>query len=412
MKYVIIGNSAAGIGAVEGIRQKDKHGEITIVSNEVYHTYSRPLISYFLLGKVNDQKMKYRGDNFYIDNEVTLISGVTVTKIDAEKKQAALSNGNNLHYDKLLVATGSSPFVPPFEGLDSVKDKFTFMSLDDAYQLDKTLAKKTNANVLIIGAGLIGLKCAEGIAKRTSKITVADMAPRILSSILDDEGAALTQAHIEKEGIEFKLASSVKKFDGNNAIFENGETVSFDMLIIAVGVRPNTSLLKGIADIDRGIIVNEKSKTSANDIYAAGDCTQTIDISSGQSKIMALLPNAYMQGECAGANMAAGDAADMSFNKAIPMNAIGFFGLHMITAGNYTGEVYSKNSEQVISYKKLFFSDNKLNGYILIGNVEKAGIYTSLIRERTPLDSIDFDLIREKPGLMAFTREERMVKLG
>jgi len=419
MKYVIIGNSAAGIGAVEGIRQKDKHGEITIVSDEVYHTYSRPLISYFLLGKVNDQKMKYRGDKFYIDNEVTLISGVTVTKIDAENKQAALSNGSNIPYDKLLVATGSSPFVPPFEGLDSVKDKFTFMSLDDAHQLDKAIAKKINASVLIIGAGLIGLKCAEGIVKRVAKITVADLAPRILSSILDEEGAALVQAHIEKEGIEFKLASSVKKFDGNSAVFENGEIVKFDVLVLAVGVRPNTSLLKDIADIDRGIIVNEKSETSVKDIYAAGDCTQTTDISSGQSKIMALLPNAYMQGECAGVNMAAGDAADMSFNKAIPMNAIGFFGLHMITAGNYNGEIFSKssekktgNKEQIINYKKLFFSDNKLNGYILIGNVEKAGIYTSLIRERTPLDSIDFALICEKPGLMAFTREERKLKLG
>jgi len=412
MKYVIIGNSAAGIGAVEGIRQKDKHGEITIVTNEVYHTYSRPLISYFLLGKVTEEKIKYRGDKFYIDNEVTLISGVTVTKIDAEKKLAALSNGNNIPYDKLLIAAGSSPFVPPFEGLESVKDKFTFMSLDDAHQLDKALDMKKDANVLIIGAGLIGLKCAEGIAKRVSKITVADLAPRILSSILDEDGAALVQAHIEKEGIEFKLKSSVKKFNGNTAIFENGDAVSFDALVLAVGVRPNTSLLKGIADIDRGIIVNEKSETSAKDIYAAGDCTQTLDISSGQSKVMALLPNAYMQGECAGVNMAAGGESDMSFNKAIPMNAIGFFGLHMITAGNYTGEVYSKNSGKIISYKKLFYSDNKLNGYILIGNVEKAGIYTSLIRERTGLDSIDFNLICEKPGLMAFSKEDRMVKLS
>jgi len=412
MKYVIIGNSAAGIGAVEGIRQKDKYGEITIISNEVYHTYSRPLISYFLHGKVDENKMKYRGDNFYKDNEVTLFSGVTVTKIDAEKKLAALSNGNSLPYDKLLVAAGSSPFVPPFEGLDSVKDKFTFMSLDDAHQLDKKIAKKKDASVLIIGAGLIGLKCAEGIAKRVSKITVADLAPRILSSILDEEGAAIVQEHIEKEGVEFKLASSVKKFDGNSAIFENGDTVKFDALVLAVGVRPNTSLLKGIADIDRGIIVNEKSETSAKDIYAAGDCTQTLDISSGQSKIMALLPNAYMQGECAGFNMAAGESDYMSFNKAIPMNAIGFFGLHMITAGNYAGEVFSKKSEKIIDYKKIFYSNNKLNGYILIGNVEKAGIYTNLIREKTPLDTIDFALICEKPGLMAFTREERMVKLG
>jgi NAD(P)H-nitrite reductase large subunit len=328
-----------------------------------------------------------------------------VTGIDAGKKQVALSDGKSLSYDKLLVAAGSSAFVPPFEGLDSVKDKFTFMSLDDAKKLDTVLSEKKL--VLIIGAGLIGLKCAEGIAKRAAHITVVDLAPRILSSILDDGGAKLVQSHIESKGIEFRLGASVKKFDKTSAVLDNGEKLDFDILVLAVGVRPNTALLKDIANIDRGIVVNGKSQTSAADIFAAGDCTQTLDISSGQNKIMALLPNAYMQGECAGINMAGGDK---SFDKAIPMNAIGFFGLHMITAGNYTGDEYREQGEG--SYKKLFYSDNKLNGYIIIGNVEKAGIYTSLIRERTPLDTIDFALVCEKPGLMAFTKEVRMVKLS
>ncbi|MCL2230605.1 MAG: FAD-dependent oxidoreductase [Treponema sp.] len=417
MKYVIIGNSAAGIGAVEGIRSVDKQGEIKIITDEAYHTYSRPLISYLLLGKVTEEKMKYRGDGFYSDNNVTLLKNSTVIKIDAEKKQISLCNGNTESYDKLLVASGSSPFVPPFEGIENVKNKVTFMSLDDAHKLDEMLSKKAGAKVLIIGAGLIGLKCAEGIQKRASKITVVDLAPRILSSILDEDGAKIVQEHLEKQGVEFKLASSVKKFEENSAIFEGGEKVDFDALVLAVGVRPNTSLLKDIANIDRGIIVNGKSETSAKDIYAAGDCTQTLDVSSGQNKIMALLPNAYMQGECAGINMACGSdacAAQKSFDKAIPMNAIGFFGLHMITAGNYTGETFLKNEQgsDQICYKKLFYSDNKLNGFILIGDVEKAGIYTSLIRERTPLDSIDFDLICEKPGLMAFTKEDRKIKLG
>jgi len=407
MKYVIIGNSAAGVGAVEGIRQIDKQGEITIITNETHHTYSRPLISYLLLGKVTEEKMRYRGDNFYSDNNVSLLSGITVTAIDAASKQISLSNNNKIPYDKLLLAAGSSPFVPPFEGLDTVKEKVTFMSLDDAHKLDEAIAKKSGAKVLIIGAGLIGLKCAEGISKKVSKITVADLAPRILSSILDEDGAKIVQNHLEQKEIEFKLASSVKKFDGSSAIFESGETLSFDILVLAVGVRPNTALLKDIANIDRGIIVNAKSETSAKDIYAAGDCTQALDVSSGQNKIMALLPNAYIQGECAGINMASGDK---SFEKAIPMNAIGFFGLHMITAGNYTGDVFLKSEGAI--YKKLFYSDNKLNGYILIGEVEKAGIYTSLIRERTPLDSIDFALVCEKPGLMAFTKEDRKIKLG
>jgi NAD(P)H-nitrite reductase large subunit len=269
------------------------------------------------------------------------------------------------------------------------------------------LNNMNNKRVLIIGAGLIGLKCAEGILDRAEHITVIDLAPRILSSILDDDGAKQIQQHLESKGIEFKLSSSVKRKEKNTAVMESGETIDFDILVLAVGVRPNTGLLKEIAKIDRGIIVNEKSETSVPDIYAAGDCTQTLDVSSGQNKIMALLPNAYMQGECAGINMAGGEK---SFDKAIPMNAIGFFGLHVITAGNYVGEVYTENNGG--NYKRLFYGDDKLNGYILIGNVEKAGIYTSLIRERTPLNSIDFALVCEKPGLMAFKKEDRMAKLG
>jgi NAD(P)H-nitrite reductase large subunit len=228
-----------------------------------------------------------------------------------------------------------------------------------------------------------------------------------LSSILDEDGAKLVQDHLVNKGVEFKLSGSVKRFEKDAAILESGEKIHFDILVLAVGVRPNTSLLKGVAEIDKGIVINSKSQTSAADIYAAGDCTQTLDISSGQSKIMALLPNAYMQGECAGVNMAGGEK---TFDRAIPMNAIGFFGLHMITAGNYSGETYTETKNGF--YKRLFYSDNKLNGYIMIGDVEKAGIYTNLIREQTPLDTIDFTLVCEKPGLMAFTKEHRQLKLG
>jgi NAD(P)H-nitrite reductase large subunit len=405
MKYVIIGNSAAGIGAVEGIRQIDKSGEITIITNEPHHTYSRPLISYLLLGKTTEEDMKYRSYDFYNENDCTLLSNISANEINAEKKQVLLADGKTIPYDKLLVAAGSSAFVPPFEGLNAVHDQYMFMSLDDAQKLDKVLDKQKR--VLIIGAGLIGLKCAEGISKRVSHITVIDLAPRILSSILDEGGAKLVQNHIEGKGVEFKLAASVKRFENNAAILENGEKINFDILVLAVGVRPNTSLLKGIAKIDKGIVINAQSQTSAADIYAAGDCTQTLDISSGQSRIMALLPNAYMQGECAGVNMAGGEK---TFDKAIPMNAIGFFGLHMITAGNYTGKEYAETEDS--RYKRLFYSDNKLNGYIMIGDVEKAGIYTSLIREQTPLNTIDFALVCTQPGLMAFTKEDRQLKLG
>jgi len=226
MKYVIIGNSAAGIGAVEGIRNIDKKGEITIITNEPHHTYSRPLISYLLLGKVTREGIKYRDDSFYADNKCTLLADATVTGIDAGSKKVVLQDGKKLPYDKLLVATGSSPFVPVFAGLDTVVNKCTFMSLDDADRLEKMLKK--DRRVLIIGAGLIGLKCAEGIIERVKHITVLDLAPRILSSILDDGGAKLVQNHMEKKGVEFRLAANVKSFMSDKAVLDNGNTIDFD----------------------------------------------------------------------------------------------------------------------------------------------------------------------------------------
>ncbi len=421
LRYVIIGNSAAGIGAVEGIRQVDKQGEITIISNEPHHTYSRPLISYLLLGKTDEQRMKYRDDDFYIKNKVTLLTNTTVTKLLSDEGRVITSDNKVIPYDRLLVATGSSAAVPKFDGIDTVKNKFTFMTLDDARGLSSVL--DSSSRVLIVGAGLIGLKCAEGICNGVASVTVVDLAPTILSSILDADGGMIVQNHLESKGIKFKLSHSVKSFDKSTAIVTNNttnqeDTIDFDILVLAVGVRPNTALLDGIAKIDRGIVVNSRMETLCTDtsnpnepnvnIYAAGDCTQGVDISSGESKIMALLPNAYMQGECAGINMAGGNA---EFDKAIPMNAVGFFGLHIITAGNYMGSTYNAKTA-VGDYKKLYYSDNRLNGFVMIGNVLKAGIYTSLIRERTPLNTVDFDLVCKKPGLIAFSTEKRQLKLG
>lgn len=406
MKYVIIGNSTAAVGCIEGIRSVDKDGKITVISDEKHHTYSRPLISYLLLGKTDEQKMKYRTDSFYEDNKCETLFGEKVTAIEPDKKRVVLESGKSVEYDKLLTATGSRPFVPPMEGLESVKKSFTFMSLDDAHALGKELAP--DKKVLIVGAGLIGLKCAEGICDRVGSITVVDLADRILPSILDTEGSKLVQKHIEKKNISFILSDSVKKFTDTHAELASGKELDFDILVVAVGVRPNTELVSEAGGkVNRGIVTNEFMQTTVNDVYAAGDCCESFDISSGQNKIIAILPNAYMQGECAGRNMAGEKKA---FDKAMPMNAIGFFGLHIITAGSYDGDVSSEASER--GYKKFVTKDNRLVGYILIGDVMRAGIYTSLIREKTPLDTIDFELIKEKPQLMAFAKDVRAQKLG
>lgn len=405
-KIVIIGNSAAAVGCVEGVRSVDKNSEIVLIASEKYHTYSRPLISYLLYGKTDEQRMKYRPDSFYSDNMVDTMLGKTAVSVDPKGHTVKLESGEVISYDKLMVATGSSPFVPPMKGLDKVEKKFTFMTLDDAHALDKAISAESR--VLVIGAGLIGLKCVEGIADKVKEIAVVDMADRILPSVLDAEGAELVQKSIEKHGVKFYLNDSAAELEPNKAKLKSGSEVEFDVLVVAVGVRPNIALLKDAgAECGRAIKTDNKCQTSLKDIYAGGDCTESYDITIGAERVLALLPNAYMQGNTAGVNMAGGEQL---YENAIPMNAMGMFGYHMITAGSYEGNVYTEKEGE--NYKKLFYKDNRLMGYIMIGDIKRAGIYTALIKNQTPLDSIDFELIKQKPQLMAFSAEDRREKLA
>ncbi|NCC86495.1 MAG: NAD(P)/FAD-dependent oxidoreductase [Clostridia bacterium] len=402
MKYVIIGNSAAAIGCVEGIREVDKKGSITIISDENHHTYSRPLISYLLYGKTDRQRMKYREDSFYDDNDCNTLLGTKVVNIDIDKKNVETDSGKKIEYDKLLLATGSSPFVPRIEGFEKVENKTCFMTLDDADNLEKMINK--DSRVLIVGAGLIGLKCAEGIADRVKNVTVCDLASRILPNVLDERSAQIVKEHIEKKNINIILNNSVSVLEKNKATLASGDSVEFDVLIMAVGVRPNVKLISDVgANVAKGVIIDENCKTSINDVFAAGDCTESIDAVTGEQKIIAILPNAYMQGKCAGINMA---GKGQKIESLIAMNAVGFFGLHILTAGSYEGESVFTHEDDG-TYKRLIVKDNVLKGFILVGDVARAGIYTNMIREKMPLDTLDFELVAEKPQLMAFSKVKR-----
>ncbi|HHV50135.1 MAG TPA: NAD(P)/FAD-dependent oxidoreductase [Clostridiales bacterium] len=404
--YVIIGNGVAAVGCIEGIRSVDKEGKITVVSEEKHHVYGRPLISYYLEGKTDLERMNYRPLGFYEEMGCEVLYGRKAIKIDNESKNVVLDDGANLPYTSVCVATGSSPFVPPVEGLETVEQKYTFMTLDDALALQK--AVNSDSRVLIVGAGLIGLKCAEGIHGIVKSITVCDLADRVLSSILDSEAAAIIQRHLEENGISFMLSDTAVRFDKNTAYMKSGRVTEFDALVMAVGVRPNTSLVKDAGgEVNRGILVNDRMETSLPGVYSAGDCTEGNDITIGGRRVLALLPNAYMQGHAAGVNMAGGGEV---FDKAMPMNSIGFFGLHAMTAGTYDGEMYEEKTDT--SLKRLYTKDDRLIGFILIGHHERAGIYTSLIREKTPLSSLNFELLKKTATTYAFSPKIRRKKFG
>jgi NAD(P)H-nitrite reductase large subunit len=406
MKYVIIGNSAAAIGGVEGIRSVDTEGEIMLISRESEFTYSRPLISYYLGGEVKKENMGYRNADFYEKNQVKAILGKAVTAVNRDKKEVKLDDGSTVSYDKLLVATGAVPLMPPIPGLEQVKESYTFQSMTDVLALEKALTPEKD--VLILGGGLIGLKCAEGIGDKAKSITVIDRFDRVLPSVLDDEGAAMVQKRGEENGVKFFLGENAIKVEANKIICESGKEFNFDILVVAAGVKPETTLMKDAgAKIDRGIVVDEENATSLPDIYAAGDCVEEIDIVDGTMKILALLPDAYLGGKNAGVNMAGGNSV---YNTAMAVNALKFWGDHLITAGIREGEEYVVNMDG--AYKKLYYDDTHLNGFIMVGEVNRAGIYTSIIRERTPLTDVDFEMIKENPQYLAFSRQVRDEKLG
>ena len=406
-EYLIIGNGVAATGCIEGIRSVDTEGSVTVISAEPYPVYSRPLISYYLEGKTDTERMNYRPADFYEKNKVKLIFG-RAEKLDTKKSTVTLSDKTKLSFDKLCLCTGSSPFVPKFEGLDTVEKRFTFMTLDDSLALEKALTEKSR--VLIIGAGLIGLKCAEGIKDRVGSVTVCDLADRVLSSILDSECAAVMQKHLEKNGISFLLGDTAVRFEGNKAFMKSGAEVDFDILVLAVGVRAETALaVQAGCEVNRGIIINEKMQTAHEGIFAAGDCSEGYDSSTDTRRVLAILPNAYMQGRTAGINMAGGD---VSITDAIPMNSIGFFGLHCATAGAYPEDSEITEEKGEDSIRRLYIKDGRLAGYMIIGDVNRAGVYTSLVREKTPVDTLNKAELLRSPSLAVFSADTRKQKLG
>lgn len=414
MRYVIIGASAAGLAAAESIRKTDKSGEITVLTKENYLPYSRPSISYLLKGTVEEKSMFLRKPQFYTDNNINIITSANVTAIDREKK-IVKAGRKEYPYDKLCLATGSKPFVPPVENAQGCKNVFTFLDLESAKSLKKAVNKDTRA--VVIGAGLIGMKAAEGLSKICKSVEVAELSPRVLPSILDDKSAVFVKRYLEEHGISFHLEDTVVKANVKNgkvvsSLLKSGKTLACDILVIAVGVRPEVELAeKAGLDVSRGIKVDQKTmQTSDKDIYAAGDCTVSVDMLDGSEKIIALWPNAVYQGMAAGSHMAGGS---LEMSGAYSVNAIDFYGLRICTCGliNAKGEQYKdKVRTEGDSYKRLIFEGSRLVGFVLINASENAGIYTSLIENKVDLNTLEGDIM-DTPSLFLFTRETRTQKL-
>ena len=414
VKYVIIGASAAGLAAAEQIRKTDPAGAVTLLTRETDLPYSRPSISYYLKGLVRRGQMRLRTPAYYKEQKIEIVTGVEVTAIDRAKKTVKCGR-KAYSYDKLCLCTGSVPFVPPMQNVSGKRNVCGFLTAADAQTVHDLASANTRA--VVIGAGLIGMKAAEGLSKICKSVDVVELSGRVLPSILDEKSAKLVRRHLEHHGLRFHLGQTVTraKCSGKTVqrvVLQNGKELPCDLLVVAVGVRPATALAEA-ADltVERGIITDPATmQTSDPDIYAAGDCAVSVDMLDDSKKILALWPNAVAQGRAAGSQMAGGD---LTVGGTYAVNAIDFYGLRICTCGliNAKGDGYTDRVAAADdTYKRLVFRDGKLVGYVLINASENAGIYTSLISGGVPLEGLQGDLM-DSPNLFWFPKETRITKL-
>ncbi len=434
-KYLIIGNSTAAVAAVEAIRAQDSVGTVTMVSDEPHFTYSRPCISYLLEGKTTLEKMRYRRDSFYEEMNVRTLFGLRAEKIDTKQKTVTLADGSIESYEKLLLATGSVPFVPPTDGCPAVntgKGAYTFIKLDDALALARDVT--SDSHVVVIGGGLTGIKAVEGLLHHTKNITVVEFAPRVLPVALDEKASEIVQNRLTDAGVSLRCGHVVKKVltDSEGKVSsvmignpqdanDSGVEPPCDVLVISIGVRPNLSLVKDTeiqAAQRSGIVIDSFCQTTVPDVYAAGDCVDSRDLTNGFNHVLAILPNAYAQGKTAGCAMSGGK---IRHEGAFPINATSFLGLPLITAGmtNVKPDVLARPDTEVIAeccgenYRKLVICGNVLTGFVLMGPeaTKRAGIFTALLREKRDLATVPTDIRTASPELLMFDRAERTAKL-
>lgn len=405
-KYLIIGNSAGGIGAVEAIREIDKDGTIAIISDEKHHVYGRPLISYYLANEIAYDKIFYRPIDFYKKKSIDTILGKKVTKINFDDNSVILDDGESIGFEKLLIATGGEPFVPPIKGLDDY-GFFNFITLDDSIKIRDILASREIDTAVVLGGGLIGLKAAEALTERGIKVKVIELADRVLSPVLDEQSSAIIQRVVEEKGVEVNTKCTIAEVVGKNGsisgvVLNNGRKIDCSLLIVAIGVRPRIELAKNTPiQLNRGIVVNKQMETNIPGIYSCGDCAEVYDFIGDNFRLTPLWPTAYVGGRVAGFNMA---GLEKEYVWGTGMNAVDFFGFPVISAG-----IISPKEEDGLEtlikldlgrkiYKKFVIRDNNIVGMIFLNEVDRAGVILGLMRDKADVMEFKDDLLREDFG--------------
>lgn len=416
-QFVIIGNSAAGIAAVEAIRQKDKDSKITVISEEDYISYCRCMISYYLAGDVKEDKLIYRPESFYKDNNIELLLNKKVMRVDPKKNRVILADKNQLNYDALLIATGASPKIPEeIKGIHKT-GVMGLRTIKDVKAIDAVLPVTKSACVL--GGGLIGLKGAYALKRRNVDVKVIIKSRQVLSQMLDFESAQFLQRRLEENGIELVLGQDVTEVIGEGDIravkLDSGKVLGCYLVVVGKGVSPNVDLIKDTEiKIGEGLIADSLMRTNIPNIYTAGDVCESFDLTLGKASVNALWPVAVEQGKVAGSNMA-GD--NIRYEGSLGMNSVEFFGLPVISLGIYKvrQEESSRFEELKIQdvknniYKKLIFEGKFLVGAVLVGDISKSGVLLRLIRQKIDVSPFKDKMLEVNfgyPDIMEYVKEK------
>lgn len=376
--YVILGNGAAGHYAAEAIRKRDRTGTITMISNEPYRTYNRPMLTKSIMAGLNEEQIAVEDTSWYEENRIYQILGHEVVKIDPEAKEVHLDDGSKYHYTKLIYALGSECFVPPIKGVD--KDGvIAIRRLSDTKKVAEKL--KETKHAVVIGGGVLGLEAAWELKKSKCEVTVLELAPVLMGRQLDKTAGEMLKKISEGQGIKIYTGVQIEAIESGEKVegvrLADGTVIPAELVIISCGVRANTALAKeaGIAT-ERAVIVNEKMETNIPDIYACGDCAQYEGIN------YAIWPQAVEEGKTAGAQ-AAGD--DVTYST-VPA-ALSFHGMNtaLFAAGDngqnpdliYKTVEYKDEGKK--QYQKYYFLNNRLCGVILIGDTSRMAEMTEAL---------------------------------
>jgi nitrite reductase (NADH) large subunit len=390
MQYSIIGNGIAGICAAETIRQLDRDGEITLIGDETFLPYSRPMISLVFDGSVPPEKLPIRSSRFYDDLKITPVLGDRVSGIDVDGRRLDIKNGVTIPYDKLLIATGADARPVKAEGTNL---KNIFYMRTEAHVRHMLEFLPTAKTALVLGGGLVGFKAAYGLLKRGLKVTMLITSGYPLSMQVDETAGQMILTALLNYGLNVQVGISVKAFGGNgkvqNAHLSDNSKIPCDMVVAGKGVLPSLSFIpRDRIEIDYGIVVDQHLKTTAPGIFAAGDVAESIDIARKTRWINAIWPEAAAQGCIAGMNMA---GRKVAYRGSLSRNVMRVLDLDVMTLGlvnppDDSGyKVIERTDPRRRRYRKLVFRGDVLVGAMLINDIEQGGILLSLIQNEIPL---------------------------